>query len=180
MDLQHQLAQAVQLRCEQAFLSLDKHDFQQDLGGTVRDWWWYVFTEQGDLFVAKITRYIRRAKLAETGCLLTHRQRQQCKLLGRKEYVYRMIAYGLAGALPSPRDKVRHLCGNPRCIHPEHLRIGTTRQNGWDERFARAETFGAMIDKPTDPKVTKVKRAPFRVAPSTQRRRIPVPKNKPQ
>ena len=47
--------------------------------------------------------------------------------------------YALAAALGKPLPAgfvVMHLCDNPRCVNPEHLQLGTTRENVLD-KFAK-------------------------------------------
>lgn len=34
--------------------------------------------------------------------------------------------------LPSPEFPIRHLCGNPRCCRPDHLAVGTAKENAHD------------------------------------------------
>lgn len=174
------LAQAVKTHCEAVLGSLDIRDFQQDLGDGVRDWWWTSFTVHRRDFIDKIVGQIQRARVDENGCFLASRPRQQLKWRGRKEYVYRMIAHGLVGTLPTQRDVVRHLCSNSQCIHPEHLRIGTSRQNGWDYRFACSETFGSILDDPHNPEVEGPTRQPFRPVPLERRTTVSPPKAKPR
>ena len=42
--------------------------------------------------------------------------------------MYRIIAWAYHGPKP-PGMGVRHLCGNSRCINPEHLTYGTQAEN---------------------------------------------------
>lgn len=35
---------------------------------------------------------------------------------------------------PDPRLVIRHLCNNPACVNPAHLRRGTHRENALDRR----------------------------------------------
>ena len=37
-----------------------------------------------------------------------------------------------AGRHQRPGEKVRHLCGQPLCCNPDHLRFGTNQENSWD------------------------------------------------
>ena len=174
-----ELAQAVKTHCETVLESIDIRDFQQDLGDRARDWWWTSFTVHRRDFIEKIVSFIERAQEDPNGCLVTSRPRQQLSWRGRKEYVYRMIAHGLAGTLPTSRDVVRHLCSNDRCIHPEHLRIGTTRQNAWDHRFECSATFGGIVDDPYSADADAPLREPFRPFPLEPRAKITPPKAKP-
>ena len=51
---------------------------------------------------------------------------------GKSERVHRVIVM-LNGVPPPPKKAVvRHLCGNSRCVNPEHLRIGTSSENQLD------------------------------------------------
>ncbi len=40
--------------------------------------------------------------------------------------------------------QVRHLCGNPKCINPQHLSCGDTEDNGLDRKFHTVNGIGAL------------------------------------
>lgn len=76
------------------------------------------------------------------GCLLSHRRIHQqypmvpFRWLGpegpsRPMHVHRLIMLWKEGPLPKGME-TRHLCGNPRCINPEHLAYGTRSENSRD------------------------------------------------
>lgn len=51
---------------------------------------------------------------------------------GRSDRVHRVMVM-LNGGLYPPRERVvRHLCGNARCVNPDHLAVGTSRENQLD------------------------------------------------
>ena len=61
---------------------------------------------------------------------------------GRSEYAHR-VAYKLAKDEIPPGLLVMHSCDNPRCVKPDHLSVGTNRDNLMDAsikgRIARGE-----------------------------------------
>ena len=53
---------------------------------------------------------------------------------GISQYVHR-VSYEISTNLQIPKNKViRHKCDNKRCCNPEHLELGSTRENGIDAR----------------------------------------------
>ena len=74
--------------------------------------------------------------------------------IGRKQYRAHRVAYAVAngGLLPEPEQKVCHRCDRPECINPEHLFLGTARDNTQDmiakgrkARVIDAEHHGTKI-----------------------------------
>lgn len=47
---------------------------------------------------------------------------------GGERYAYRVVWQALVGPLPDGRE-IDHLCRNPRCCNPDHLRVVTHREN---------------------------------------------------
>ena len=78
-------------------------------------------------------------------CLLLEKSRKKWMLLGTQEYAYRIVAYALKGWPPKDRrsEVVRHTCGNALCVHPEHLQIGTHRENIQDEKLHKSKRLMA-------------------------------------
>ena len=66
------------------------------------------------------------------GSKSTAEQYGAIKFRRRCDRVHRVMV--MLNGVPSPRLKevVRHLCGNSRCVNPEHLRIGTSSENNSD------------------------------------------------
>ncbi len=50
---------------------------------------------------------------------------------GKAEYVYRVQWILKNGPIPEGLV-VRHICNNPGCVNPEHLLIGTSKENAED------------------------------------------------
>lgn len=51
---------------------------------------------------------------------------------GRSDRVHRVMVMLNGGPYPPCELVVRHLCGNARCVNPDHLQVGTSRENQLD------------------------------------------------
>ena len=165
--------------CREASRSFDPRDLQLDLGDASRGWWIALYTHHSEALAGRIRTLLMQAEFDDYGCLVTGSDRAQTSLNGRREYIYRLIAFGITATVPTKRHVVRHLCHNPRCIHPEHLRIGTYAQNKRDERWVRAGRYGGLSDE--DFALNTPEREPrtYQPLPLEQRRALPKPKAKP-
>ena len=69
------------------------------------------------------------------GCweLKTHDKLQTITIKGFPDYAYRFIPIILNAELMGEREVVRHLCHNRACVCPDHLVIGSYKQNTQDE-----------------------------------------------
>jgi hypothetical protein len=67
-----------------------------------------------------------------------------------REYAHRWIYAQVCGPIPEGQV-IMHLCDNPRCIRPTHLRAGTQSENSLDmvakgrQRFGRRERKTACV-----------------------------------
>ncbi len=126
-------------------------DFECFLGGTLelredQAWWKKTFEEHPKELAQRIRAHLTAATLVDTGCLetgtpATSATPQRVYWRGRRQKVYQLVAWGLLGELPSKQSVVRHLCNNRRCIHPDHLKVGTQAQNLRDQRVNRAQNW---------------------------------------
>ena len=84
----------------------------------------------------------------ESGCWVFAVSRKKWPFFGKQEYAYRIVAYAIRGWPPrgARTEVVRHLCGNEYCVHPEHLSVGTQRENTLDEVRVSAGNLGATDD----------------------------------
>jgi hypothetical protein len=61
----------------------------------------------------------------------TAKKYPQLKVSSKKVAVHRAVFAALHGAIPK-ENVVMHTCDNPRCHRPEHLKLGTTKENMQD------------------------------------------------
>ena len=90
----------------------------------------------------------------ENGCFIcnTHKPENQgyfrVNVNGKQIKLHRFIYEVLFGYTPD-NQVVRHTCNNPSCINPEHLILGTQKQNMHDRvlagTLANGENHGASI-----------------------------------
>ena len=80
-----------------------------------------------------------------TDCMVFPVARKQWPFFGKEEYAYRIVAYAILGWPPKDgrKEVVRHLCNNEFCVHPDHLQVGTPRENRLDDIKVRAGKLGA-------------------------------------
>ena len=82
----------------------------------------------------------------------------QCYINRRPRYAHR-LSYGLANGPFDWRLKVLHRCDNPPCVRPEHLFLGTSRQNTQDAvskgRMPRGER--AWVSKLSDDQIAAIR-----------------------
>ena len=69
------------------------------------------------------------------GCweLKTRENPQTIKINRFPDYAYRFIPIVLNAELMGEREVVRHLCHNRACVNPDHLVIGSYKQNTQDD-----------------------------------------------
>lgn len=123
--------------------SFDVTDWQMDIGGERREWWSETFSQHREELVDKLQEVFEKATLEDNGCLCFETERKMISWRGRRMHVYEVVAYAVAAQLPTPQNVIRHLCHNPRCIHPNHLCIGSQRENNNDEAWRRSKNASA-------------------------------------
>lgn len=71
--------------------------------------------------------------------------------IGKKIYAAHRVAYELEVGWIPPRMFVRHKCDNPSCVRPDHLEIGTQKDNCRDrdarQRNGRAKLTRAQAEE---------------------------------
>lgn len=124
----------------QGLNNFDVTDWQMDIGGERREWWSETFSQHGDELVVKLQEVFEKATLEDNGCLCFEKERKTISWRGRRMHIYEIVAYAVAAQLPTPKNVIRHICHNPRCIHPDHLSIGSQRENNNDEAWRRSQS----------------------------------------
>lgn len=121
--------------------SFDVSDWQPDVGGAKRLWWLETFEHQRVELLNLIEKILSEARFEQDGCLCFPQPRKRVTWRKRTQYAYELVAYALNGELPTNNSVIRHICNNSRCVHPDHLRIGTQRENVGDEALRRSGRF---------------------------------------
>ncbi len=88
-----------------------------------------------------IRRFVSRIIVVESGCWLWTGARRErgygrVRWEGRIRSAHHIALYLRTGVMATDRDLVLHRCDEPSCVNPDHLYIGTQRDNMRD-RFAR-------------------------------------------
>lgn len=112
------------------------------------------------------TTLMHRCKLAENGCWEWQASRspggygQICRN-NKTRPAHRVSYEAFVGKIPKGLV-VRHACDNPRCINPEHLSVGTMKENMADrDSRGRRDVKGEQIgtSKLTEREVLEIKRS---------------------
>ena len=87
-----------------------------------------------------IARVLRKVEFMDSGCwewrgTQTHKH-GQIRNGANVEYTHRYILT-LIGVPLTKADVVCHICDNPICVNPEHLRVGNSTLNGWDKNILK-------------------------------------------
>ncbi len=71
----------------------------------------------------------------------------------RKRVLVHRLALALTGLIAGPDEVVMHLCDNPPCCNPAHLRIGTQTENIQDaHKKGRLNLDGLIIGQQMSPR----------------------------
>lgn len=107
----------------------------------------FVPTSDTDLLKATL---FNRSRLSEDGCWvwIGSRNAHGYGLMSRKSKTHRAhrVSYeAYKGVIPETLV-VRHMCDNPSCINPDHLIVGTQRENVMDrESRGRRDVKGEQV-----------------------------------
>ena len=105
------------------------------------EWWAEIFLHHLVALEEKVEALLAKATEVKGGCreLGTEKGPARVRWKGRQLRAYQLVAWGKARRAPRTREVVRHLRNNRACINPEHLKVGTQRQNLNDQRLRKAE-----------------------------------------
>jgi len=134
---QEDIANGAHAACLEAAKRFDRDILCVDLDDPARQWWAETFELHVEGLAERIRKQLLGATLEADGCLTHTPGPRKISWRGHRQRVYQLVAYGTAGRAPSRQDVVRHLCHNRGCINPNHLRIGSQRENIGDERIRR-------------------------------------------
>jgi hypothetical protein len=135
------IAEDAHSRCEAASEEYDRSLPIELLPETAATHWWAeTKTHHSGKLADKIKALLARTTLTEEGCCVL-RTKEPAKVTwrGLRQKAYQLVAWGLCPAIPSQRDVVRHLCNNRRCLRPDHLQVGTQRENLADQRRLKGQ-----------------------------------------
>lgn len=121
--------------------------FHEELRSTNRDHYTNLIENHPAETLAKVEELLMGAKIKESippsmsasrtleGCweLKTHDKPQTITINRLPDYAYRFVPIILNAELMGEREMVRHLCHNRACVNPDHLVIGSYKQNTQDE-----------------------------------------------
>lgn len=66
-------------------------------------------------------------------------------VFGGKSHRAHRVAYEIAHGVPPGDLLVRHNCDNPRCVCPEHLSLGTSKENMEDKVSRKRAPNGEQV-----------------------------------
>ena len=121
--------------------------FHEELRSVRRDHYTNLIENHPTETLAKVRELLMNAKVKEPlppsmsasrtleGCweLKTHETPQTITINRLPDYAYRFVPIILNAELMGEREVVRHLCHNRACVCPDHLVIGSYKQNTQDE-----------------------------------------------
>ena len=124
-----------------------KSPFHEELRSTNRDHYTNLIENYPTETLAKVEELLMGAKIKDPlpssmsasrtleGCweLSTHDRPQTITINRLPDLAYRFIPIILNAELMGEREVVRHLCHNRACVNPDHLVIGSYKQNTQDE-----------------------------------------------
>ena len=108
----------------------------EGLSNQAGEWWMVILRRHPLELDEKIEGLLAKATYTEGGCreLGTADRPARIQWKGQRLRVYQLVAWSKAGRPPRKGEVVRHLCNNRACINPEHLKVGSQRQNLNDQR----------------------------------------------
>ena len=124
-----------------------KSPFHEELRSTNRDHYTNLIENYPTETLAKVEELLMGAKIKDPlpssmsasrtleGCweLKTHDNPQNITINGFPDLAYRFVPIILKAELMGEREVVRHLCHNRACVNPDHLVIGSYKQNTQDD-----------------------------------------------
>ena len=125
--------------------------FHEELRSVWRDHYTNLIENHPTVALAKVRKLLVKAKVKDPlppsmsasrtleGCweLKTHEKPQAITINKHRDLAYRFIPIILNAELMGEREVVRHLCHNRACVCPDHLVIGSYKQNTQDEAERR-------------------------------------------
>ena len=98
------------------------------------DWMQDILDNHKEEARSRVYSLLEQTITEESGCMVTPtKARRKTRFRGRQTAAYRFIFCVLNEEALTFEDVIRHRCNNPRCINPQHLEVGSRRDNKHDD-----------------------------------------------
>lgn len=98
------------------------------------DWMNSILTDHRDEALNRVSELQAGTTTDENGCKVTDTtHRRKVRFQGGQTTAYRFIYCITRNEALGFDEVIRHRCHNPLCIHPDHLEVGSRRDNKHDD-----------------------------------------------
>jgi len=109
------------------------------------EWMATILEHHRDEALERVSSLLENTTRDENGCCVTATTtRQKVRFHGGQTAAYRFVYSVMNEEVLSYDEVVRHRCHNPLCINPDHLEIGSRRENKHDDWLFAAYGFDPM------------------------------------
>lgn len=98
------------------------------------EWMTAILNDHREEALNRVSSLLANTTTDSNGCRITDtKTRQKVRFLGGQTASYRFIYSVVNEEVLAFDEVVRHRCHNPLCINPDHLEIGSRRENKHDD-----------------------------------------------